>query len=86
MMYEVLRRKDLAKDKDYRVRPVGETRFRLNALKHCDVHFAALTLPFNLLEQETGLDLLDDPIDVIGPYQSTAGFVRRDWAVPNAIG
>jgi len=21
-----------------------------------------------------------DPIDVVGPYQSTAGFVRRDWA------
>ena len=80
LFYEVLRRKGLAKTKDYRVQAIGATRFRLEALQRGEVDFAALNLPFNLLAQEAGLKILGDPIDVIGPYQSTAGFVRRDWA------
>jgi ABC-type nitrate/sulfonate/bicarbonate transport system substrate-binding protein len=80
LTYEILRRNGLAKDKDYKVQTVGATRFRLDALKNGNVDFAVLNLPFNLLAQEAGLKILDDPIDVVGPYQSTAGFVRRDWA------
>lgn len=83
LAYEILRRKGLVKDKDYKVQAVGATRFRLDALKSGDVDFAMLNLPFNLLAQEAGLKILDDPIDVVGPYQSTAGFVRRDWAAAN---
>jgi len=80
LTYEILRRNGLAKDKDYKVQTVGATRFRLDALKNGNVDFAVLNLPFNLLAQEAGLKILDDPFDVVGPYQSTAGFVRRDWA------
>ena len=80
LTYEILRRNGLAKDKDYKVQTVGATRFRLDALKNGNIDFAVLNLPFNLLAQEAGLKILDDPIDVVGPYQSTAGFVRRDWA------
>jgi ABC-type nitrate/sulfonate/bicarbonate transport system substrate-binding protein len=80
LFYEILRRKGLKKDEDYKVEVVGATRFRLEALKQKRVDFAVLNLPFNLLAQEAGLKVLDDPIDVIGPYQSTGGFVRRDWA------
>ena len=80
LTYEVLRRKGLAKDRDYRVRAIGATRFRLEALERGEIDFAALNLPFNLLAQEAGLKILGDPIEVIGPYQSTAGFARRDWA------
>lgn len=83
LFYEILRRKGLTKDKDYKVEVVGATRFRLEALKQKRVDFAALNLPFNLLAREAGLKLLDDPIAVIGPYQSTGGFVRRDWAQEN---
>lgn len=80
LTYEVLRRKGLARDKDYKVKAIGATRFRLEALEHGEIDFAVLNLPFNLLAQEAGLEIMGDPIDVIGPYQSTAGFVRRDWA------
>jgi ABC-type nitrate/sulfonate/bicarbonate transport system substrate-binding protein len=80
LFYEILRRKGLRKDDDYKVEVVGATRFRLEALKQRRVDFAVLNLPFNLLAQEAGLRVLDDPIDVVGHYQSTGGFVRRDWA------
>jgi ABC-type nitrate/sulfonate/bicarbonate transport system substrate-binding protein len=80
LFYEILRRKGLTKDKDYKVEVVGATRFRLDALKQKRVDFAVLNLPFNLLAQEAGLKVLDDPIAVVGHYQSTGGFVRRDWA------
>jgi ABC-type nitrate/sulfonate/bicarbonate transport system substrate-binding protein len=80
LFYEILRRKGLRKGEDYKVEVVGATRFRLEALKQRRVDFAVLNLPFNLLAQEAGLKVLDDPIDVVGHYQSTGGFVRRDWA------
>jgi ABC-type nitrate/sulfonate/bicarbonate transport system substrate-binding protein len=83
LAYEIFRRKGLIKETDYKVQAVGATRFRLEALINGDVDFAMLNLPFNLLAQKAGLKLLDDPIDVVGPYQSTAGFVRRDWAAAN---
>ncbi len=83
LTYEMLRRKGLERDKDYKVQKVGATRFRLDAVKQGQVDFVMLNLPFNLFAQEAGLKVLDDPIAAIGPYQSTGGFVRRDWAERN---
>ncbi len=83
LTYEILRRKGLHKDRDYKVQAIGATRFRLKALQRDAVDFAMLNLPFNLFAQEAGLKVLDDPVDVVGPYQSTGGFVRRDWAERN---
>lgn len=80
LFYEVLRRKGLAKVKDYKAQAVGATRFRLEALQRGEIDFAVLNLPFNLLAEEAGLNILADPLDIIGPYQSTAGFARRDRA------
>ena len=82
VIYEILKRKGL-KQGEYKVQSIGATRFRLNALKQTKVDFAMLNLPFNLLAQRAGLKVLDDPLNVIGAYQSTGGFVKRAWAQNN---
>lgn len=82
VVYEILKRKGL-KQGDYEVQSIGATRFRLDALKQAKADFAMLNLPFNLFAQRAGLKVLDDPINVIGPYQSTAGFVKCAWAQNN---
>ena len=79
IVYDVLKRKGL-KLGDYKVKSVGATRFRLEALIAGTVDFAMLNLPFNLLAQRAGLSVLDNPLNVIGAYQSTGGFVMRPWA------
>jgi ABC-type nitrate/sulfonate/bicarbonate transport system substrate-binding protein len=79
VVYEMLKRKGLNRD-DYKVQSVGATRFRLDALIAAKVDFAMLNLPFNLFAQRAGLAVLDNPMNVIGAYQSTGGFVKRTWA------
>src|SRR6185312_14853567 len=55
--YDMLRRKDL-KPGDYKVKPVGATRFRLQALKNRTIDVSVLNLPFNLFAQQAGLRIL----------------------------
>jgi len=80
--YEMLRRNGL-KPGDYDVKPIGATRFRLQALKDRTIDLSMLNLPFNLFAQQAGLKVLDNPTDVIDEYQSAGGFVRRDWGEKN---
>jgi len=80
--YDMLKRKGLDTG-DYKVQPIGATRFRLEALKQRAIDFALLNLPFNLFAQRAGLAVLDNPTEVIGAYQSTGGFAKRQWAARN---
>lgn len=80
--YEMLRLKGLNPG-DYKVQPVGATRFRLDALKERKIDFAMLNLPFNLFAQSAGLKVLDVPGNLIGAYQSAGGYVMRPWAAQN---
>lgn len=80
--YDMLRRKGL-KPGNYKVKPIGATRFRLQALKDRGIDVSMLNLPFNLFAQQAGLKVLDNPADVIDEYQSAGGFVRRAWGEEN---
>ena len=82
VVYEMLKLKGLMPG-DYKVQPIGATRFRLEALKEAKVDFAMLNLPFNIFAQRAGLAILDNPANVIGAYQSTGTFVKRAWAEKN---
>jgi ABC-type nitrate/sulfonate/bicarbonate transport system substrate-binding protein len=66
------------------LKPVGATRFRLQAIT-TDKSIAAsmLNLPFSLLAEQAGIKKLATAVDVIGPYLSTTGFVLRPWARDN---
>ena len=80
--YDMLRRKGL-KPGDYNVKPIGATRFRLQALQDRSIDVSMLNLPFNLFAQQAGLKVLDNPNDVVDEYQSAGGFVRRAWGEAN---
>lgn len=79
IVYDSLKRKGIKPD-DYRVKSIGATRFRLEALIAGEADFAMLNLPFNLFAQRAGMTVLDDSMTMIGAYQSTGGFVKRSWA------
>jgi ABC-type nitrate/sulfonate/bicarbonate transport system substrate-binding protein len=80
--YEMLRLKGLNPG-DYKVKPIGATRFRLQALKDRTIDFSLLNLPFNLFAQRAGLKVLANPTEVIDEYQSAGAFVRRAWGEQN---
>jgi ABC-type nitrate/sulfonate/bicarbonate transport system substrate-binding protein len=66
------------------IKPVGATRFRLQALKtDKNVAGAMLNLPFSLLAQKSGLRKMATATDIIGPYLSTTAFALRSWATEN---
>jgi ABC-type nitrate/sulfonate/bicarbonate transport system substrate-binding protein len=81
--YEMLRLNGILEG-DYSVVPIGATGYRLEAIKKGEIDFTMLNLPFNLFAKDAGLKLFDDPSRLIGEYQSTGGFVKRDWAVHNS--
>jgi ABC-type nitrate/sulfonate/bicarbonate transport system substrate-binding protein len=83
--YEMLRLKGLTRE-DYKVKPIGATRFRLQALKERTIDFSLLNLPFNLFAQRAGLKVLDNPTEIIDEYQSAGAFVRRSWGEQNRDG
>lgn len=47
------------------MKPIGATRFRLQALRDRSIDISMLNLPFNLFAQQAGLKVLDNPNDVI---------------------
>src|SRR5262249_12007030 len=66
------------------VKPVGATRFRLQAMTpDKSIRASTLNLPFSLLAEQVGLKRFATAVDVIGPYLSTCGFLLRPWAKDN---
>jgi ABC-type nitrate/sulfonate/bicarbonate transport system substrate-binding protein len=82
-LYQMLKLNGVGKN-EITVKPVGATRFRLQAIT-TDKSVAAsmLNLPFSLLAEQAGVKKLATAVDVIGPYLSTTGFVLRPWAREN---
>jgi ABC-type nitrate/sulfonate/bicarbonate transport system substrate-binding protein len=81
--YELLDRHGLKRDRDYTVKPIGATRFRLEALQAGACNFAMLNLPFCLFASAVGLGQLEDPQKAIGGYQANAGVAQRHWMKQN---
>jgi ABC-type nitrate/sulfonate/bicarbonate transport system substrate-binding protein len=82
-LYKMLKMNGVAQS-EITVKPVGATRFRLQAIT-TDTSVAAsmLNMPFSFLAEQAGVKKLATAVDVIGPYLSTAGFVLRPWARDN---
>lgn len=82
-LYDMLKRNGVDKS-EIIVKPVGATRFRVQAMT-TDKNIAAamLNLPFSLQAEQAGLRKLATAVDVIGPYLSTTGFVLRRWGQEN---
>ncbi|HXP74845.1 MAG TPA: ABC transporter substrate-binding protein [Stellaceae bacterium] len=70
---------------DYTVVPKGGMPQRLAALKEDQTNAATmLNLPWNIAAEKAGFHSLGNAIEVLGPYQGTGIWVRRDWAAAHA--
>ena len=55
------------------------------AMRETREHAASmLNPPFSILAERAGLRSLGLAVSMLGPYQATAGFVLRSWALANA--
>lgn len=67
--------------KDYEIKPIGATPLRLQAMRdHKEYAASILGPPTSVLAKSSGFVSLGKTQDLIGPYQATSAFVRRDWA------
>ena len=84
VLYQMLKNQGLQRGVDYQVKPVGATVVRVRAMIE-DKTLAAgiLNLPFSIQAEKAGLKNMGAAVQSIGPYQATAGWVRRDWGKAN---
>jgi ABC-type nitrate/sulfonate/bicarbonate transport system substrate-binding protein len=84
LLYKMLEVNGLRKG-DYNVKPTGASFARIDAmLKDKSNAASILNLPWSIQGQKAGLKDLGAAVDVVGPYQSTAGWVLRPWAQENS--
>jgi ABC-type nitrate/sulfonate/bicarbonate transport system substrate-binding protein len=84
-LQKILLAHGLVAGRDYAVKPVGGTRQRVAAMRETHEHAASmLNPPFSILAGRAGLRSLGLAVSMLGPYQATAGFVLRSWALANA--
>ncbi len=86
VLYQMLKNQGLQRGVDYQVKPVGATVVRVKAMIE-DKTLAAgiLNLPFSIQAEKAGLKNMGAAVQSIGPYQATAGWVRRDWGKANEV-
>lgn len=82
---KILKNAGLIEGRDYAVRLAGGTGPRAAAML-ADPQLAAAMInpPFSFTVREQGLRSLGSQHELLGPYQATGGFVRRDWAAAHA--
>jgi ABC-type nitrate/sulfonate/bicarbonate transport system substrate-binding protein len=82
--YRILKNAGLATG-DYKVKPIGSSELRLRELCRDRANGAAiLGLPFSLQAFGKGLFNAGSAVSHVGPYLSSATFVRRAWLNGNA--
>jgi len=82
---KILLSKDLQAGRDYEIKAVGATPFRLVAMReHKEYAGSMLAPPTSLLARRDGFVSLGSTLDFIGPYQAGGSFVLRPWAGAHA--
>ena len=85
LLYKMLDVKGV-KRSEYKVNGVGATTARVNAMLKDPANAAGgiLSPPQSIAIDDAGLKNMGAVVDVIGPYQSDAGWVLRSWGKANA--
>jgi ABC-type nitrate/sulfonate/bicarbonate transport system substrate-binding protein len=83
VLYDILRRNGLERDKDYELVSAGGMVQRWNGLREGRHEATLLSAPYNLIARTAGFTELVRATDVIGPYQGNVAATRRSWAVHN---
>ncbi len=84
VLYEILRRHSLERDKDYELVSAGGMAQRWSGLREGRHQATLLSAPYNLIARNAGFSQLVRATDVIGPYQGNVAATRRSWAAANA--
>lgn len=82
---KILKQAGLLENRDYGVKLAGGTGPRAAAMV-ADPELAAgmINPPFSFTVRQQGLKSLGSQFELLGPYQATGAFVRRDWAADHA--
>jgi ABC-type nitrate/sulfonate/bicarbonate transport system substrate-binding protein len=80
VLYRILARHGLQKDKDYSIAAVGGGPQRLAALKDNKAVAAVMSAPNDIEAKNLGYNILDDAAAALGGYQGSAYCVRKSWA------
>ncbi|HEV8308667.1 MAG TPA: ABC transporter substrate-binding protein [Methylomirabilota bacterium] len=82
---KILLKHGLKAGQHYTVKPIGGTFQRAAAMReHKEYAATMLYPPYSIVAEREGLRSLGLAVKMLGPYQATAGFVRRSWAQANA--
>jgi ABC-type nitrate/sulfonate/bicarbonate transport system substrate-binding protein len=84
VLYDILRRNGLERDRDYELVSAGGMIQRWNGLRDGRHQATLLSAPYNLIARNAGFTELVRATDVIGPYQGNVAATRRSWAANNA--
>ena len=83
-LYRMLELNGVKRD-DYTVVPKGGTMQRLMGLKEDSANAGAmLNLPWTIMAEQAGFHSLGNAVKVLGAYQGTGVWLRRDWAEAHA--
>jgi ABC-type nitrate/sulfonate/bicarbonate transport system substrate-binding protein len=83
VLYDILRRNGLERDRDYELVSAGGMIQRWNGLRDGRHQATLLSAPYNLIAKTAGFAELVRATDVIGPYQGNVAAARRSWAASN---
>src|SRR6267378_6401337 len=83
VLFEMLERGGLRKDKDYKVVTAGGVLQRFQALMEKKHAGTLLLSPFELQAEAKGFKRLGNATDVLGAYQGLVGGARKAWADAN---
>jgi ABC-type nitrate/sulfonate/bicarbonate transport system substrate-binding protein len=83
VLFEILARNKLLKDKDYKVVTAGGVLQRFQALMEKKHAGTLLLSPFEVQAEARGFNRLANAIDVLGRYQGLVGGARKAWADQN---
>jgi ABC-type nitrate/sulfonate/bicarbonate transport system substrate-binding protein len=83
VLYEILRRHGLEKEKSYELVRAGGMVQRWTALREGKHAATLLSAPYNIIAKNAGFTEFVKATDVIGPYQGNVAAVRRPWAKQN---
>jgi ABC-type nitrate/sulfonate/bicarbonate transport system substrate-binding protein len=83
VLFEILARNKLRKDKDYKVVTAGGVLQRFQALMEKKHAGTLLLSPFEVQAEAKGFHRLANAIDVLGRYQGLVGGARKSWAEEN---
>ncbi|HSL23926.1 MAG TPA: alpha/beta hydrolase [Vicinamibacterales bacterium] len=79
---KMLRMKGLEAGRDYKMLPFGQTQKRFEALK-ANKEYAATMMGYDEEARQAGLRSLGAAADMVGRYQVSAIYARRDWVEAN---